>query len=177
MSFTKKYKKLCIFFRDLKNVLDPANRLNRKNHMLSEAYKGKVLILAADIMGNPLLRKKGIKIATANNVSRHEMNYLLQGIPGRRKGKDMTALLYAQHWMQKQGIPDQDFREEVMHMYGAPFLHQTENLLYRYRFLHYFTGFLPWGKKSQMPVPGKNGHPRKPQKNHSMENKAIKTLE
>jgi AhpD family alkylhydroperoxidase len=57
--------------------------------------------------------------ALARGIPQKEIESLAEGMFAGSPAREVPALLYAQHWAERDGQPEQDIREKVVAVYGS----------------------------------------------------------
>ena len=110
--------------RQLRNiwVTYPNNDIDRKLMI-------KIFLLISEINQNTYCKNMYEKKAIKNYISPLEIELLKKGIPGEKNSYDSLALLYALHWATKNGMPESDFRNEVINHYNTKMVQNIEALV------------------------------------------------
>jgi AhpD family alkylhydroperoxidase len=64
--------------------------------------------------------------ALSKGIAQEEINELAKGMFAGCPADEIPALLYAQHWAETNGRPDEEIRKQVMTTYGSEKLNMME---------------------------------------------------
>lgn len=155
------------FFGDIKFVLGHVGKLReigRKN-LLDKAFTERLMLAVTQVNDCRYCAYGHARMALDAGVPQNEIDAIMQGSFGTCPPEEQTALLYAQHWADKDGHPDPAARDRLVAAYGAERADAIDLMLRMIRMGNY-TGnsfdYLLWrvslgriGDTGRSPQPGK----------------------
>lgn len=113
-SFKEFYRILYDFLRT-KKYLDKA----KKNKVLSHQFIERIMLAVTEVNGCEVCSYAHTKWALEAGMSNEEIQQLLSGVSDGIPAKEMSAILFAQHYADTKGKPAEDAWERIAEVYGT----------------------------------------------------------
>jgi AhpD family alkylhydroperoxidase len=97
--------------------------------MISPNFRERLMIAVTAVYGCRYCSYFHTKVALMNGMNKEEIEGLLKGLIDICPDKEVTAILYAQHWVEKNTIPDLDVKQKLLEAYGKRLCEQIELIL------------------------------------------------
>ncbi len=91
--------------------------LNR-GKLISKKMQERLMLAVTAVNGCRYCTYYHTKLALESGVTNQELDTLLNGSVESSPSEEKLALLYAQHWADQAGKPDQEFKEKINKTYG-----------------------------------------------------------
>lgn len=85
---------------------------------ISSAFRERIMLAVTEVNGCRYCQYAHAKMALEAGLSEEEIKSLSSGSFHNCPDEEVPALLYAQHWAEKNGKPDLDTRQKVVDIYG-----------------------------------------------------------
>lgn len=108
------------FIKELKFVFKNRDRIKKlENGDIIEAeFRQRLMMAVTEVNGCRYCSYYHSKLALKAGVSREELDALLVGDLNNCPEAEILALIYAQHWAEKKGQPDQEMKDKLKSEYG-----------------------------------------------------------
>jgi len=93
---------------------------------LSTAFRERLMLIVTEVNECRYCSYAHAQIALEEGISKEEIRALKQGTLSGFPDEQMPAFLYAQHWAETDGDPDDSARERVVEEYGEKVVDQIE---------------------------------------------------
>mgnify|MGYP000243991520 CR=1 FL=1 len=93
---------------------------------LSPAFRERLMLIVTEVNECRYCSYAHAQMALEEDISKEEIRALKQGTLSEFPDEQMPAFLYAQHWAETDGDPDDSARERVIEEYGETVLGQIE---------------------------------------------------
>lgn len=115
------YKSFTDFFKDIKFIFNNRAKLKELNsgEIIKEDFKERLMMAVTAVNGCRYCSYYHTRLALEAGISLEELDKLIDGSVKNSPEKERIALLYAQHWAEQAGQPDQDFTKKLIEHYGA----------------------------------------------------------
>ena len=119
------------FWRDLKVPM--GNRDALRSGLVSYAFRERLMLTVTEVNGCRYCSYYHAKEALKAGLSEEETRGYLQGDLNDAPADELPALLYAQHWADNGGEPDQLLRRNLFETYGSDKALAIETVLHTIR--------------------------------------------
>ncbi len=119
--FTKKYlHKPKDLFNQIKKIKQSRKRIKNisKENKISPQFAEKIMLAVTGVNKCVYCSYRHTTTALKKNVDKEEIEKILTGDFETISEYESKALLYAQHWTEKEGSPEPDVRNEIINFYG-----------------------------------------------------------
>lgn len=93
---------------------------------LSTAFRERLMLIVTEVNDCRYCSYAHAQIALEEGISKEEIRALNRGTLSGLPDEQMTAFLYAKHWAETDGNPDDSARERVVEEYGEVVVSQIE---------------------------------------------------
>jgi len=109
------------FFEELKFIMKNRKQIKKleKGELIDSEFRQRLLMTVTEVNGCRYCSYYHSKLALKAGISREELDSLLAGELKDCPEEELLALVYAQHWTEKKGQPDQEMMDKVKKKYGA----------------------------------------------------------
>ncbi len=104
------------FWLDLKEPLK--NRSSLRSGLVSYAFRERLMLTVTEVNGCRYCSYFHAKEALKAGLTKEETRNYLQGELRDAPAYELPALLYAQHWAERDGQPDPDLQQQLITTYG-----------------------------------------------------------
>jgi AhpD family alkylhydroperoxidase len=127
----RRYHNLHEVWQDLKSLLETTKgiRLLRRAEGIDAVFRERLMLAVTEVNGCRYCRFTHAKLALQKGISESELQTLFQGQFMNSPKEEIPALLYAQHWAETNGAPDQKVRMKMVRRYGENTLEKMEYYL------------------------------------------------
>ena len=151
------YHNLKALLRDLKSILSQRREIRSlmKGHIISPAFRERLMLVVTSVNQCRYCSYAHAREALSTGISAGEIKALAEGMFDESPAEETPALLYAQHWAETDGAPEEIVRKKVTALYGEPMFKQIELTLRMIRmgnlfgntvdYLLYRVSFGRWG--------------------------------
>lgn len=115
------FKNFGEFIEELKFIIKNRKHIKKleEGETINDEFRQRLMIAVTEVNGCRYCSYYHSKLALKAGVSQQELDSLLSGQLKDCPEKEVLALVYAQHWTEKQGQPDREMIEKVKNKYGA----------------------------------------------------------
>lgn len=108
------------FFGDIKFLIKNHGQIKdlNSNKLISKEMQERLILAVTAVNSCRYCTYYHSKLALKSGVTNKELNTLLNGSVDNSPPEEKLALLYAKHWADQAGIPDQKFKEKIIEAYG-----------------------------------------------------------
>lgn len=151
--------------RDLAGLLRSWDQIGSvmRGETVSAAFRERLMLAVTTVNGCRYCSYEHARQALAHGIPADEIAALCDGIVDHCPPDELAALLYAQHWAEKDAAPDPAARQRVIEVYGEGLVHEIEMVLRVIRFgnlagnsfdyLLYRCSFGRWGAPERQDPP------------------------
>jgi len=106
--------------RELKLIFKNRDKLKEleKGKFLDDEFRERIMMAVTEVNGCRYCSYHHSKLALEAGISKKELDLLLTGDFKNCPENEILALIYAQHWAEKKGEPDQEMVLKVKNEYG-----------------------------------------------------------
>jgi len=114
------YSSFSEFLKDIKFLIKNHGQIKDLNRgeLISKKMQERLMLAVTAVNGCRYCTYYHTKLALENGVTNQELDTLLNGSVDSSPSEEKLALLYAQHWADQAGKPDQEFKEKINETYG-----------------------------------------------------------
>lgn len=126
--------------QEVKFLIDNRRKIKslQKGRLISPAFRERLMIAVTAVNDCRYCSYYHTRLALKSGISYGELQSLLAGTIEDSPEDEITGLLYAQHWAEHKGDPDEKFREMLFDRYGSKRAGQIELTLRLIRFGNLF---------------------------------------
>lgn len=108
------------FIKELKFVFKNRDRIKKLDNgdIIEAEFRQRLMMAVTEVNGCRYCSYYHSKLALKAGVSREELDALLVGDLNNCPEAEILALIYAQHWAEKKGQPDQEMKDKLKAEYG-----------------------------------------------------------
>ncbi|MFN2340866.1 MAG: carboxymuconolactone decarboxylase family protein [Halanaerobium sp.] len=120
--FSKRtFRSFSEFIREFKFILKNRDKIGEleKGKLISDQFRQRIMMAVTEVNGCRYCSYYHSKQALKAGISSEELDSLLAGKIKNCPDKEKIALIYAQHWAEKQGKPEQEWKQKLKSEYGA----------------------------------------------------------
>ena len=120
--FSKRtFRSFSEFIREFKFILKNRDKIGEleKGKLISDQFRQRIMMAVTEVNGCRYCSYYHSKQALKAGISSEELDSLLAGEIKNCPDKEKIALIYAQHWAEKKGKPDQEWEQKLKSEYGA----------------------------------------------------------
>jgi len=92
---------------------------NRRSKLIDQQFQERIMLAVTEVNGCAVCSYAHTKMALKQGMSREEIVSLLSGEDAFVKKEEAKAILFAQHFAESRGYPDQETFEIIRKEYGA----------------------------------------------------------
>jgi len=152
------YHSLSDFINDVSSVMKQRKEIKSvmNDGLISDAFRERLMLTVTEVNGCRYCQYAHAKMALEAGLSQAEIDTLSTGTFHPCPDEEVPALLYAQHWAETDGSPDEDTRQHVLEIYGGEKVHAMELVMRMIRmgnlsgntwdYILYKVSFGHWGK-------------------------------
>ena len=89
-----------------------------RGNLISEAFRERLMLTVTEVNGCRHCQYAHAKMALDAGLTQAEIKALSTGTFNHCPEEEVPALLYAQHWAEADGAPDEDTRQHILGIYG-----------------------------------------------------------
>jgi AhpD family alkylhydroperoxidase len=93
-------------------------RTPMRREVIDAAFRERLMLVVTQVNGCRYCSYGHARLALTEGVSQEEIEALGQGMFAGSPAEEVPALLYAQHWTEADGEPDQAARQRLVEQYG-----------------------------------------------------------
>ena len=119
--FTRRYyRKLGDFFRDFSYIMKHRELIHEAMHTeISYPFRERLMLMVTEVNGCRYCSYYHAKLALEAGIEQDALNELLAGsVPQDAPEKEISALLYAQHWAENDANPEAHLYQKILDQYG-----------------------------------------------------------
>src|SRR6056297_2284569 len=119
--FSKRtYNSISEFINDIKFIFKNRSKIKALDNgqLINKEFQERLMLAVTAVNGCRYCTYYHTKLALENGVTTEELDTLLNGSVDSSPSEEKLALLYAQHWADQAGKPDQEFKEKINETYG-----------------------------------------------------------
>jgi len=113
----RKYDTLSDFMTDVRFMLAHRAEVRTAMHTLSPTFRERLMLAVTQVNQCRYCTYYHSKTALEDGVSPEEIAALLEGVVEHCPADEVSALFYAQHWAEMEGVPDPAAREKLLQVY------------------------------------------------------------
>jgi AhpD family alkylhydroperoxidase len=120
--FTKRtFTSFSEFIREFKFILKNRARIGQleKGKLISNQFRQRIMMAVTEVNGCRYCSYYHSKLALKAGISNEELDSLLTGKIKNCPEEEKIALIYAQHWAEKQGKPEPEWEQKLKSEYEA----------------------------------------------------------
>ncbi len=115
----------------IREILDLMSRYGEIRPLIHEktfspAFRERLMLIVTEVNECRYCSYAHAQMALEEGISKEEIRLLKQGTLSKFPDEQMPAFLYAQHWAETDGDPDDSARERVVEEYGEMVVDQIE---------------------------------------------------
>jgi len=109
------------FINELKFIFKNRDRIKKleEGEIIDDEFRQRLMMAVTEVNGCRYCSYYHSKLALKAGISQKELDSLLSGELNDCPEDQILALVYAQHWTENKGQPDQEMIDEVRNEYGA----------------------------------------------------------
>ena len=109
------------FINELKFIFKNRDRIKKleEGEIIDAEFRQRLMMAVTEVNGCRYCSYYHSKLALKAGISQKELDSLLSGELNDCPEDQILALVYAQHWTENKGQPDQEMIDEVRKEYGA----------------------------------------------------------
>jgi AhpD family alkylhydroperoxidase len=109
------------FFKDTVIILKQRHRIKTlmRGYLISAAFRERLMLTVTEVNGCRYCQYAHAKMALEAGLSQEEINALSTGTFQNCPEEEVPALLYAQHWAETNGEPDEEAHQKMLNIYGT----------------------------------------------------------
>lgn len=119
------------FWIDLKAPIE--HRTSLRSGVISDAFRERLMLTVTEVNGCRYCSYFHTREALKAGLSEEETRGYLQGNLAEAPADELPALLYAQHWADNNGQPDEALRRNLYSSYGSAKAEAIETILHMIR--------------------------------------------
>lgn len=114
------YQSISHFISDIKFLFKNRKtiKLINKGELINKSFQERLMLAVTGVNNCRYCTYYHTRLALEAGISSDELAEILEGTVDNSPKEEQLALLYAQHWADQKGNPDQDFKEELINSYG-----------------------------------------------------------
>lgn len=112
-SFTEFINDIKFLFKNRKTI-----KLINKGELIKKTFQERLMLAVTGVNKCRYCTYYHSRLALDVGITSDELAEILEGSIDNSPKEEQLALLYAQHWADQKGYPDQDFKEELINNYG-----------------------------------------------------------
>jgi len=97
-----------------------------RGERIADAFRERIMLAVTEVNGCRYCQYAHAKMALEAGLSQREIDDLSTGIFHNCPPEEVPALLYGQHWAEKNGQPDPETRQEVVNIYDETMVEAME---------------------------------------------------
>jgi AhpD family alkylhydroperoxidase len=115
------YKNPGEFAADVRWILSARGRIRTlmRGDRIPPAFRERIMLTVTAVNRCRYCSYAHSREALARGIPQKEIESLVEGMFAGSPVREVPALLYAQHWAERDGRPEQDIREKVVAVYGS----------------------------------------------------------
>jgi AhpD family alkylhydroperoxidase len=115
------YHNLREIFRDTTAIIKQRKQINllMRSGLISHAFRERIMLTVTIVNGCRYCQYAHAKMALDAGLNSAEVEALSSGMFHNCPPDEVPALLYAQHWAESNGIPDNSTHQHMIETYGA----------------------------------------------------------
>lgn len=109
------------FINELKFIFKNRDRIKKleAGELIDSELRQRLMMVVTEVNGCRYCSYYHSKLALKAGISQKELNSLLSGKLKNCPEEELLALVYAQHWTEMKGQPEQEMIDKVKKKYGA----------------------------------------------------------
>ncbi len=114
------YKSIAHFISDIKFLFKNRKKIKLINNgeLINKSFQERLMLAVTGVNNCRYCTYYHSRLALDAGITSKELAEILEGTVVNSPKEEQLALLYAQHWADQKGKPDQDFKEELINKYG-----------------------------------------------------------
>ncbi|MDY6846348.1 MAG: carboxymuconolactone decarboxylase family protein [Chloroflexota bacterium] len=122
------YHSLREIIADTKKIFSqrPQIKALMRNELISDAFRERIMLAVTEVNGCRYCQYAHAKMALDSGLSKKEIDDLSAGVFHNCPSEEVPALLYAQHWAERNGQPSPETRQEVVDIYDETMVETME---------------------------------------------------
>ncbi|MCF8001293.1 MAG: carboxymuconolactone decarboxylase family protein [Halanaerobiales bacterium] len=114
------YKSITDFIKDIKFLFKNRKTIKLINNgeLISKTFQERLMLAVTGVNNCRYCTYYHTRLALEAGIQSNELTKILEGTVDNSPEEEQLALLYAQHWADQKGNPDQDFKAELINSYG-----------------------------------------------------------
>jgi AhpD family alkylhydroperoxidase len=114
------YNRPAALFKDAAEIMRHRKQIKHlmDGGVISETFRERVMLTVTEVNGCRYCQYAHAKMALKSGLTKEEIDSLSTGAFHDCPSEEVPALLYAQHWAESKGNPDNDVRQKVFETYG-----------------------------------------------------------
>ncbi len=114
------YRSWSEFINDIKFLFKNRKTIKGINNgkLINKTFQERLMLAVTGVNNCRYCTYYHSRLALESGISSDELGEILEGTVDKVPEKEQFALLYAQHWADQAGSPDQDFKAELINTYG-----------------------------------------------------------
>mgnify|MGYP006279026227 CR=1 FL=1 len=115
------FKSLGEFIEELKFIIKNREHIKKleAGELIDDEFRQRLMMAVTEVNGCRYCSYYHSKLALKAGISQEELDSLLSGELKDCPEDQILALIYAQHWTEKKGQPEQEMKDNVKSEYGA----------------------------------------------------------
>jgi len=113
---------------DAKSIISKRREIKSlmRDGIITEAFRERIMLAVTEVNGCRYCQYAHAKMALDAGLTKNEIEALASGSFHNCPEDEIPALLYAQHWAEKNGQPDVDTRQKVIEIYNKAYVESME---------------------------------------------------
>ncbi len=114
------FKSIGEFFEELKFIIKNRDQIKKleTGEIIDSEFRQRLMMAVTEVNGCRYCSYYHSKLALKAGISQEELDSLLAGELKDCPEEELLALVYAQHWTEKRGQPDQEMTDKIKNQYG-----------------------------------------------------------
>ncbi len=116
------YTRLSAFVQDLREILARRGQIRTAlRAQVSLPFRERLMLVVTEVNGCRYCSYFHAQVALTSGITEPELRELLAGsIPAQTSAEELPALVYAQHWAERDGRPEPEAEHRLREVYGDP---------------------------------------------------------
>ena len=114
------YQNITQFLSDIKFLFKNRKTIKQINNgeLINKSFQERLMLAVTGVNNCRYCTYYHSRLALEAGITSEELAKILEGTVDNSPKEEQLALLYAQHWADQKGNPDQDFKDELINNYG-----------------------------------------------------------
>lgn len=112
------YRRIGDIFDDFRFMMRNRQRIRAAMRLIDPAFRERLMLVVTEVNGCRYCAYHHARVALSEGLSQEDIDALLRGTVEHCPPEQAVAMLYAQHWAETEGVPDQAARAKVLETYG-----------------------------------------------------------